>query len=110
LVVGRPVPAAEAGELKDGVDGDFERAGVALNLGEDKAALECGEEGDAEVVRRQRRQGRRGSCRQGDQQGPGRLTDRAAALAGRNRGHPVAPGTPRPLLEQFTADYAAAFS
>ena len=42
---------AEARELKNGVDGGFEGAGVALNLGEDEAALECGEEGDGEVVR-----------------------------------------------------------
>ena len=36
---------------QDGVDGGFERAGVALNLGEDEASLECGEEGDGEAVR-----------------------------------------------------------
>jgi hypothetical protein len=41
----------EAREVKDGVDGGFERVGVALNLGEDEAALERGEEGDGEVVR-----------------------------------------------------------
>jgi hypothetical protein len=51
IAVGRPVPAAEARELKDGVDGGFEGAGVALNLGEDEAALERGEQGDGEVVR-----------------------------------------------------------
>jgi hypothetical protein len=51
FVVCRHVPAAEARELKDSVDGGFEGAGVALNLGEEEAALECGEEGDGEVVR-----------------------------------------------------------
>jgi len=51
FVVCRHVPAAEARELEEGVDGGFERPGVALNLGEDEAALECGEEGDGEVVR-----------------------------------------------------------
>jgi hypothetical protein len=38
-------------ELEDGVDGGFERVGVALNLGEEEAALECGEEGDGEIIR-----------------------------------------------------------
>jgi hypothetical protein len=47
----RAVPAAEARELKDGVEGDFEGPGVALNLREDEAALERGEQGDGEVVR-----------------------------------------------------------
>jgi len=51
IAVCRRVPAAEAREPEDGVDGGFERAGVALNLGEDEAALERGEEGDGEVVR-----------------------------------------------------------
>src|ERR1700723_2481859 len=51
FAVGRQVLAVEARELKDGVDGDFEGAGVALNLGEVEAALEGGEEGDGEVVR-----------------------------------------------------------
>ena len=39
------------GELEEGVDRGFQRAGVALDLGEEKAALERGEEGDGEVVR-----------------------------------------------------------
>ena len=51
IAVCRHVPAAEARELEDGVDGGFQGAGVALNLGEDEAALEHGEEGDGEVVR-----------------------------------------------------------
>jgi hypothetical protein len=51
FAVGRHVLAVEARELEDGVDGGFERAGVALNLGEEEAALEYGEEGDGEVVR-----------------------------------------------------------
>jgi len=51
FVVCRHVPAADARELEEGVDGGFERAGVALNLGEEEAALKCGEEGDGEVVR-----------------------------------------------------------
>jgi hypothetical protein len=51
IAVCRHVPAVEVRELEDGVDGGFERAGVALNLGEEEAALECGEEGDGEVVR-----------------------------------------------------------
>jgi hypothetical protein len=38
-------------ELEDGVEGGFERAGVALNLSQEEAALEGGEEGDGEVVR-----------------------------------------------------------
>jgi hypothetical protein len=38
-------------ELEDGVEGGFEGAGVALDLGEEEAALEGGEEGDGEVVR-----------------------------------------------------------
>ena len=46
----RHVPGGEAREVKDGVDGGFEGAGVALHLGEDEAALERGEEGDGEVV------------------------------------------------------------
>ena len=45
------VPAADARELEEGVDGGFEGTGVALDLGEEEAALECGEEGDGEVVR-----------------------------------------------------------
>src|ERR1039457_2146400 len=51
IAVCRHVPAAEARKLEDGVDGGFERAGVALNLSEEEAALECGEERDGEVVR-----------------------------------------------------------
>jgi hypothetical protein len=51
IAVRRPTRAAEARKLEDGVNGGFERAGVALNLGEDEAALESGEEGDGEVVR-----------------------------------------------------------
>ena len=43
--------AAQLRKFEDGVDGGFERAGVALDLGEDEAALECGEERDGEVVR-----------------------------------------------------------
>jgi hypothetical protein len=38
------VLAAEARAFEDRVGGGFERAGVALNLGDDEAALECGEE------------------------------------------------------------------
>ena len=52
IAVCRHVPAAaEAREVKDGVDGGFDGASVALNLGEDEAALERGEEGNGEVVR-----------------------------------------------------------
>ena len=40
IAVCRHVPAAETRELEDGVNGGLERAGVALNLGEDEAALE----------------------------------------------------------------------
>ena len=38
-------------KFEDGVDGGFERAGIALDLGQDESALECGEEGDSELVR-----------------------------------------------------------
>lgn len=41
---------SDAGEFEDGVDGGFEGTGVALDLGEEEPALECGEEGDSEVV------------------------------------------------------------
>jgi hypothetical protein len=51
IAVRRHTRAGEARKLEDGVNGGFERAGVALNLGEDEAALESGEEGDGEVVR-----------------------------------------------------------
>jgi hypothetical protein len=44
------VLAADAGEFEEGVDGGFEGTGVALDLGEEETALECGEEGDSEVV------------------------------------------------------------
>ena len=43
-------PAA-SGELEEGVDRRFQRAGVPLDLGQEKAALERGQEGDGEVVR-----------------------------------------------------------
>ena len=51
IAVWRHVPAADAREIEDGVDGGFETAGVALRPGEDEAALDCGGEGDGEVVR-----------------------------------------------------------
>jgi hypothetical protein len=37
--------------LEEGVDRRFQEAGVPLDLGEEWAALERGEEGDGEVVR-----------------------------------------------------------
>lgn len=43
--------AAQVRKFEDGIDGGFERAGVALDLGQDEAALECGEERDSELVR-----------------------------------------------------------
>ena len=43
--------AAQVRKFEDGVDGGLERAGVALDLGQDEPALECGEEGDRELVR-----------------------------------------------------------
>ena len=46
-ISGRPAP----GELEEGVDRRFQRAGVPLDLGEEKAALERGKEGDGEGVR-----------------------------------------------------------
>jgi hypothetical protein len=51
FVVGRDVGLAVAGELEEGVDRRFQRAGVSLDLGEEQAALERGEEGDGEAVR-----------------------------------------------------------
>ena len=51
IAVWRHVPAADAREIEDGIDGGFETAGVALRPGEDEAALDCGGEGDGEVVR-----------------------------------------------------------
>jgi hypothetical protein len=44
------VLAADAGEFEEGVDGSYEGMGVALDLGEEEAALECGEQGDSKVV------------------------------------------------------------
>jgi hypothetical protein len=38
-------------ESEEGVDGGFERASVTLDLGEEEASLEGGEEGDGQVVR-----------------------------------------------------------
>jgi hypothetical protein len=40
-----------AGELEEGVDRRFQGAGVSLDLGEEKAALERGEKGDGKGVR-----------------------------------------------------------
>jgi hypothetical protein len=51
LAICRRVLAIDAGEFEEGVDGGFEGAGVALDLGEEETALECGEQGDSEVVR-----------------------------------------------------------
>ena len=51
LAVCRHVLAIDADEFEEGVDGGFEGTGVALDLGEEEAALQCGEEGDSEVVR-----------------------------------------------------------
>jgi len=39
------------GEGEEGVDRGFEGAGVPLDLGEQEASLDCGEEGEGEVVR-----------------------------------------------------------
>lgn len=39
------------GEGEEGVDRDLERTGIPLDLGEEKAALECGEESYGVVVR-----------------------------------------------------------
>jgi hypothetical protein len=46
----RDIRAAASGELEEGVDGRFQGAGVPLDLGEEKASLERGEEGDGEGV------------------------------------------------------------
>src|SRR5580658_904811 len=51
LAVGRRVLVIDAGEVEERVDGGLERAGVALDLGDEQAALERGQEGDGEVVR-----------------------------------------------------------
>jgi len=51
LAVCRRVLGTDAGEFEEGVEGGFEGTGVALDLGEEETALECGEEGDSEVVR-----------------------------------------------------------
>jgi hypothetical protein len=37
-------------ESEDGVDGGFEGTGVPLDLGQQEAPLDSGEEGDGEVV------------------------------------------------------------
>jgi hypothetical protein len=49
-MAGRDIAPAVPGELKEGVDRRFQRAGVPLDLGEEKAALERGQEGDGEGV------------------------------------------------------------
>lgn len=41
----------DAGEPEEGVDGGFQETGVPLDLGEQEAALEYGEERDGQVVR-----------------------------------------------------------
>src|SRR5271170_4591019 len=51
LAVCRGVLVIDAGEVEEGVDGGLERTGVALDLGDEQTALECGQEGDGEVVR-----------------------------------------------------------
>jgi hypothetical protein len=50
-VAGRDIGPTAPGELEEGVDRRFQRAGVPLDLGEEKAALERGQEGEGEGVR-----------------------------------------------------------
>jgi len=51
LLAVRLVRAADAREREDGVDGGFQRPSVPLDLGEEEAALECGQQGHGEVAR-----------------------------------------------------------
>ena len=50
-VAGQKVGGSRArSESENSVDGGFERTGVPLDLGEEEAPLDSGEEGDGEVV------------------------------------------------------------
>ncbi len=51
VVVCHQALTVELGESKKSVEGDFERAGVPLRLGEEESALQRGEDRDGEVVR-----------------------------------------------------------
>ena len=50
LAVCRCVLVGDAGEFEDRVDGGLEGPGAALDLGQEETALECGQEGDGEIV------------------------------------------------------------